>query len=73
MVGAEDRNPLRLKRYLQLVIGDHDGVTRGQRIRPEPLDEQLHHLRLPAEVVVEVALQSGRQRGRIVTGDFCSR
>ena len=63
VVGAEDRNALRLKRYLQVVVGDHHGVAGRQRIRPEQLDEQLHHLRLPAEIVVEVAAQPVRQHG----------
>ena len=47
MVCAEDRNSLRLERYLQIIFGDHHGVAGRQRIRPEQLDEQLHHLRLP--------------------------
>ena len=46
MVGAEDRNTLCLKRYLQVVVGHHHGVAGRQRVRPEQLDEQLHHLRL---------------------------
>ena len=61
VVGAEDRNTLRLKGYLQVVIGDHHRVAGRQRIRPEQLDEQLHHLRLTAEVVLEVASQVVRQ------------
>src|SRR6201746_1109554 len=60
-IGAEYRNPLRLKWYLQLVVGDDDRVAGRQRIRPEPLDEQLHHLRLPTEVMVEVPPQPSRQ------------
>ena len=61
VVGAEDRNALRLKRYLQVVVGYHHRVARRQRIRSEQLDEQLHHLRLPVEVVIEVAAQPVRQ------------
>ena len=63
VVGAEDRNTLCLKRYLQIVVGHHHRVAGGQRVGPEQLDEQLHHLRLAAEVVVEVAPQPVRQHG----------
>ncbi len=63
VVGAEDRNPLCLKGNLEIVLGHHHGVAVGQRVGAEQLDEQLHHLRLTAEVVIEVVPQAIRQRG----------
>ena len=63
VVGAEDRNALRLKRNLEIVVGDHDGVAVRQRVRAEQLDEELHHLGLAPEVVVEVLAQPLRQNG----------
>ncbi len=38
VVGAEDRQALRLQRDLQLVVGDHDGVA-VERVRPEQSGE----------------------------------
>jgi hypothetical protein len=63
VVGAEDRNALRLKRNLEVVVRHHDGVTRRERIRSEQLDEELHHVGLAAEVVIEVAAQALWQCG----------
>lgn len=63
VIGAEDGNPLGLNGDFQVVVGHHDGVAARQRIRPEQIDEQLHHFRLPPEVVAEVALQPRGQGG----------
>ena len=63
VVGAEDRNALCLKGNLEVVVGDHHGVPGRQRVRAEQLDEELHHLGLAAEVVVEVAAQAWWQCG----------
>ncbi|SHT39235.1 Uncharacterised protein [Mycobacteroides abscessus subsp. abscessus] len=53
MVGAEYRNSLCLQWDIEVIIGHHHGVSRGERIGTELFDEQLHHLRLSAEVVLE--------------------
>ena len=68
MVGAEDRNPLRFKRNVQIVLGHHDGVAAAQWIGAEQLDEQLEHLRLTAEVVIEIRAQPAGMTACMATG-----
>ena len=46
-----------------IIVGHDDGVAVRQRIRAEQFDEQLHHLGLTSEVLVEVAPQPLGQRG----------
>ena len=60
VVGPENRQRLRLDRDLERLVGDDDGVV-GERVRPEQALEHLHHLRLPAEIVVELGAQPRRQ------------
>ncbi len=61
VVGAEHGEPLRLERDLQDVVGDHDRVRR-ERVRPEPVLEERHHVGLPVQVVQRRGAQPRRDQ-----------
>ncbi len=60
VVRAEDREPLRLERDLELVGGDDDRVPL-ERVGPEALLEHLEHARQRGEVGAHRALERTRE------------